>query len=166
MKRIVLLCLFMTAAAINSPIHAHHSFAATFTTDTISVEGVVVKLRFVNPHVLITLSVKDDDGEVTEWVSEGGAASLMRGRGWGADTLKPGDYIRITGNSTRNGSPMISIGNVEFVNALTGEVTRQVGQAAEQDEYATSSETTISLMLADGVPNFTGTWIAPPQGSR
>lgn len=153
----------MAAIAINFPTHAHHSFAATFTSDVISVEGAVQSLRFVNPHVLITLSVEDDDGGETEWIAEGGAASLMRSQGWGPDTLKAGDYVRVTGNSTRNGSPMVTISTVEFVNADTGEVAGQAGQGVEQVEYAAAATAIMPMTLADGIPNLTGIWTGPPR---
>ena len=71
---------------------AHHSFQATFTSDrTISVEGVVTDYRFKNPHILIYLDVTDDDGVVTNWMSEGGAATLMRRRGWDRNTISKGE---------------------------------------------------------------------------
>jgi len=90
----------------------------------------------------------------------------MRRQGWGPNTLKPGDHVRVTGNSTRNGSPMVTIGTVEFINPETGEVTGQVGRVVEQEEYAEASVKIIPMMLADGIPNLTGTWTGPPRKRR
>ncbi len=163
MKKLFFVSLFMAATTINFSALAHHSFASTFTNDTISVEGAVKSLKFVNPHVLVTFSVKDDDGGETEWVAEGGAASLMRRQGWDADTLIEGDYIKITGNSTRNGSPMVTIGTVEYVNADTGEVIGQVAQGAEQEDYFDAAPEIIPMELADGIPNLTGIWTGPAR---
>ena len=101
-----------------APANAHHSFAATYTDEIIVVEGVVDSLKFSNPHVIVYIEVTDENDNVTEWLGEGGSATQLRNLGWNRETLSPGDYIRITGASTRNGSRMVSMvepDSVEFV---------------------------------------------------
>ncbi len=89
---------------------AHHSFQATFDADvTVTVDGVIKDFRFRNPHVLIYLDVSNDDGTVTNWMAEGPSATGWRRAGWKNDSLKPGDMLRVTGNATHDGSPMVSI---------------------------------------------------------
>ena len=96
---------------------AHHSFRATFKADeTISVEGIVTEFSFRNPHILIYMDVTDDEGKTTNWMSEGSAATNMRRNGWSKDSLKPGELIRVTGKSTHDGSPMVSIDQVDILN--------------------------------------------------
>src|SRR6186997_2706627 len=52
---------------------AHHSFAAEFdSTKPVSLQGVVTKMEWINPHSWIHLDVKNDDGTVTKWMIEGG----------------------------------------------------------------------------------------------
>ncbi|MBX2849356.1 MAG: hypothetical protein KTR16_13615 [Acidiferrobacterales bacterium] len=48
------------------------------------------------------LSFTDANGEVTRWITEGLAATLLRGLGWSRDTNSEGDVNRVTGNSSRN----------------------------------------------------------------
>jgi len=140
---------------LSSPIaQAHHSFASTFTNDIITVEGVVERMSFTNPHVIIYFNVTDENGQQQEWMSEGGAATLKRREGWDRNTLAKGDYIQITGNSTRNGSPMVSMEEVHFVDPDTGAVLGSPG-TGERAPYVHGAT---PMQLADGRPNFTGFW--------
>ena len=96
--------------SIASGAVAHHSFQATFDADvTVTVDGVVKDFRFRNPHVLIYLDVSNDDGSVTTWMAEGSSATGWRRAGWKNGSLNPGDRLRVTGNATHDGSPMVSI---------------------------------------------------------
>ena len=160
MKKTFFTIAIMTAMSGTIPTQAHHSFSATFTQEVITVEGVVNRMSFTNPHVMVYFDVTDENGEVTEWSAEGGAATSMRGRGWSRDTLEKGDHISITGNSTRNGSPMVSIAEVNLRNPQTGELLGDPSQALEVTEEAFS--TSISMTLADGRPNLSGAWVQNP----
>src|SRR4029077_500031 len=75
---------------------AHHSFAMFDTEHPIELSGTVKEFRFVNPHSLLILQVKDNNGEVTDWVLEGGAPALLVRAGMTAKSLKAGDEIIIT----------------------------------------------------------------------
>lgn len=141
-----------------STANAHHSFAATFKDgEEIAVEGVVSSFSFKNPHVLIYLDVTNADGSVTNWMSEGGSATNMRSRGWTRDTFNAGDRVRIHGNPTHDGSPMVSIESVEILDPDSGEVIRTLGQG--RAERAPIEIVQIPLTLEDGRPNLTGAWV-------
>jgi len=142
------------------PTQAHHAFSATFTTDEITVQGTVKRVNFTNPHVMIYFDVTDENGEITEWVSEGSAATSLRGRGWSRDSLKSGDLISISGNTSRNGSPMVSMRDINLVNPQTGELLGDPGTAVAVTEVAVS--TSIPMALADGRPNLSGAWVQNP----
>ena len=160
MLKIVGISIIIGAVLGTTPTYAHHSFAATFTNDTITVEGYVEDFKFANPHVTVWFNVTGENGEVTRWVSEGGSATAMRRGGWGRDTVVKGDYIRITGNSSRNGSPMVSTGELVFVDPDTGAVLREPG-GEETEEVAVIN---MPLQLENGLPNFTGTWTRDSTG--
>ena len=138
------------------PVQAHHSFSATFTEEVITVEGVVNNVKFVNPHVTVYFDVTDENGEVTEWVAEADSATSLRRDGWERDTLKSGDYISITGNSTRNGSPMVSMEEINLVNPRTG---ASLGSPGSKEAAETAiSYSSVEMTLQDGRPNLSGTW--------
>jgi hypothetical protein len=170
--------LVLLAAATTA--FGHHSFQATFKSDeTISVEGIVTDYRFKNPHVLLYVDVTNEDGSVTSWMSEGGSATSLRRRGWARDTLSNGQKVRITGNSTHDGSPMVSIETIEIIDASSNTVVATLGNppapgrpgaappggtgmAAKPHEPAQFTK----LKLDDGRVNLTGAWVQPRSGPR
>ncbi|MDE0001054.1 MAG: DUF6152 family protein, partial [Rhodospirillaceae bacterium] len=139
-------------------VHAHHSFAASFTDERIMREGVVERYVFKNPHVLLYIAVTDDDGDSGTWMVEGGSATGLRRAGWSADTLSIGDLVRINGRAGRNNRPMISM---ESVAVLDPESRLELNDLP-LDNFAQGSESaeilSLSLTLDDGLPNLTGTW--------
>jgi hypothetical protein len=147
------LALAMAISAISA--QAHHSFSATFTDEIITVEGYVEKMSFSNPHVIIYFNSTDEAGNQLQWMSEGGAATLLRNRGWSRDSLVEGDYIRVTGNSTRNGSPMVSMEEINLVNPSNGAI---VGTPGEQVTETVAVNNSLPMQRADGLPNLTGAW--------
>lgn len=158
-----LIGLILAPVLVAAPVHAHHSFAATFTEDIIVVEGIVERVKFSNPHVIVYFDVTDENGEVTQWLSEGGSATTYRNRGWDQNTIVPGTYIRITGASSRNGSPMISMvedGSLEYVDPSTGLVVGIPGGTVEENK----SVFDMPLQLANGLPNISGAWTGEATG--
>jgi hypothetical protein len=76
---------------------AHHSMSE-FNRDTVTeVEGVVSKVSWVNPHVLLEVTATDKNGAKTVWTFEGGAVSAQRRRGLTGDRLKIGDKVKVAG---------------------------------------------------------------------
>ena len=123
--------LVLPAVFFATAVSAHHSFQATFKSDAvISVEGVVTDYSFRNPHVLVYLDVTNEDGTVTSWMSEGGSATGKRRDGWDRNTIQAGQKIRITGDSTHDGSPMVSIDTIEILDAESGAVVKTLGERA------------------------------------
>jgi hypothetical protein len=148
---------------------AHHSFQATFNSDVeITVDGAITDFRFRNPHVIIYLDVTNDDDTVTNWMAEGSAATGWRRSGWANDSLNPGDILRVTGNATHDGSPMISIGELAMLDATGENVIAKLSSnedpavALGQSTQAANTDSAgevyiIPLTLPTGEPNFSGT---------
>jgi hypothetical protein len=82
---------------------AHHSFAVFFDSQkSITITGVVTEYKFVNPHGVIVLNVRNDAGVVEQWKIETNSPSILRRRGWAPDTLKAGETITVEGWPGRN----------------------------------------------------------------
>ena len=169
---------------------AHHSFSATFRiNDKITVEGVVTKYSFKNPHVLVYFDVENEDGTTTEWVSEGASATNMRRRGWDSDTFTGGERVIVTGDRTHDGSPMTSLNTIQVLDE-NGQVVR-VESENEEDAVAAVNNNTenaaaggmggmggmgganeqdfvkaapMDLTLENGQPNLTGAWTRQGMG--
>jgi hypothetical protein len=83
--------------------HAHHSFAATYIeTQSVTIEGQLVQFLLRNPHSFVHVNVKEPDGSIVRYVVEWGSPTQLGGHGVNRDTLKPGDYVIISGNPGRN----------------------------------------------------------------
>jgi hypothetical protein len=92
---------------------AHHSFAVFFdSTRTISITGIVTEFRFTNPHGLITVEVKGDNGRTTVWRAETNSPSVLRRRGWTTTSLEAGETVTIDGWASRDGTNYIRMSRV------------------------------------------------------
>ena len=107
-----LIAIFSTGVGLlflSVPSYGHHGTAIVYDlTQSITVSGTVADFRFVNPHTLIYLDVRAEDGKVVSWL--GGLSSnisLSRREGWTRETLKPGDEISVTGAPARGGAPSV-----------------------------------------------------------
>lgn len=100
--------------ALNAGL-AHHSFSAMFDgSKPITLEGVVTKVEWANPHVYFYIDVKDAEGKTENWACEtAGPNSLIR-RGWKRDSLKVGDRVTVRGYLAKNGSKLADAREVTF----------------------------------------------------
>lgn len=109
-KPAFLLAAMLGVVSVSAPVLAHHGEANYDTDKTVNVKGTVTDFQFVNPHVQITLDVKNDKGEIEKWVGEARSpAMLARYGGWDKDTIKVGDVITFYGHRTRNGTPFMRL---------------------------------------------------------
>ncbi len=99
------LCGMVAAAALVlfcAPLSAHHSFAATYVEDvSVTIEGELVQFLLRNPHSYVHLMVKEKDGSMVRYVVEWGSPAQLSGK-VSRDTLKPGDFVVVSGNPGRN----------------------------------------------------------------
>lgn len=125
-KLTILLCLaaLSSVSLVSLPLLAHHGAAEYDNTRSISVQGTVTEMRYLNPHVLILFTVKDDKGQTVEWTAESQSPNLLSRRGWSRSTLKPGDQITVTGHPVRNGAPAMSAQKIVFAD---GHATPDMG---------------------------------------
>ena len=89
------------ALTLTGAVRAHHSAAAFDTRAEKTVKGTVTQYRFSNPHIYITMDVKNDDGTTTSMEVEAGAASVLNGLGFTKESLKVGDIVTVVGNPSR-----------------------------------------------------------------
>ena len=100
-----------------SAVQAHHSFAAQYDPEKpVTMQGMVTKVEWLNPHVYFYLDVSDSDGNVTRWAFEMAAPSALRNRGWSRNSMTIGDIVEVDGVLARDGSPLVNA----FTVLLTG----------------------------------------------
>lgn len=98
------------------PVFAHHGRATYDETKLASIMGTVSSFQFSNPHVQLILDVKDDKGNLAEWVGEGTSPNMLVREGWNRRTIKPGDQITATGHPARNGTNSMRIEKIVLPN--------------------------------------------------
>jgi hypothetical protein len=92
---------------------AHHSFAVFFDdTKSVTVTGSVTEFRFTNPHAIIEVTRKTPQGQIETWRAETNAVTLLRRRGWTAESLKVGEMVTIDGWPSRDGSRYLRVRRV------------------------------------------------------
>lgn len=155
----------MAAGAVSPIALAHHSFSATFVEgEKTMIEGVVTNFSFRNPHVLLYVDVTNEDGTVTNWVSEGNSATLLRRSGWDAETFAAGTVVQVSGDSTRDGTPMTSIDFVHILDPDTGEISETKVRDNRLELYKPEVEDNVGLVRDDGTPNVSGVWAIQYRG--
>jgi hypothetical protein len=98
-----------------SPLFAHHSWPVERSKE-ITVNGTVTGYDWANPHVMIGLDVKADNGKVEKWNVGGPSTARMAGNGWDRNTLKAGDVITAIGYRFADGSNILRLEKVVMSN--------------------------------------------------
>lgn len=106
-QRIFLLgSAFLFLFAISSA-WAHHSPSAVFDmTSRMSVTGTLTKIDWINPHIVIAVDAKGDNGKIDHWTFESNPPSWYRSVGLArADFAKAvGQTITVEGVRARDGT--------------------------------------------------------------
>jgi hypothetical protein len=97
LKAAAAVALFGSLALGVSSVAAHHSSTMYDHSKTMTIKGVAVELRWVNPHVSLSINGTINDGEAPElWVMEmTSPGNLVRAGGWRRDAVKPGDRVEV-----------------------------------------------------------------------
>ena len=110
-----LLTAAVLVAALVMPVSAHHSFSAEFdSTKSVTLDGEVVMMEWVNPHSWLHIDVKKPDGTVERWKIEGGSPSVLMRLGWNRNSLPAGTRITVVGFQAKDGSLRASSRDLRF----------------------------------------------------
>ena len=101
--------------AAASPLFAHHSWPVD-TSREITVRGTVTGYTWANPHVMIDLDVREDNGKIAKWDVGGPSTTRMAGNGWDKSTLKMGDVITAIGYRFTDGSNVLRLQKIVMAN--------------------------------------------------
>ena len=102
---LVLTALGSIVAGI-STVAAHHSTTMFDHSKTLTISGTVVELRWVNPHVSLSVNGKLKDSEETGvWVMEmTSPGNLVRAGGWTRNAVKAGEKVQVDFSPLRDTS--------------------------------------------------------------
>ena len=106
------LALFLMAV---TPVSAHHSVSKGFDeTRETTIQGVITKVEWMNPHVWIYIDVKGTDGKVANWAVETGSPTALAKAGIKRDSIPIGVSVVITGYRAKDGSNTINGNQIKF----------------------------------------------------
>jgi hypothetical protein len=101
----------LTLVSAVMPLSAHHSWPIS-SDRLVTVKGTVLEFKWANPHPMMTLEVKANDGRTEKWEIGGPAINRMESNGWTKETVKPGDVITGIGYQFADGSKIIRLERV------------------------------------------------------
>lgn len=101
-RKCLVVAAVLSVLACLSVARAHHSFAVYDFSQQIEFAGTVDTLNFKNPHIAMTLSVTDAEGntQIIDFI-EGAPANMLARKGLTPDLIAPGKEV------TAIGSPLI-----------------------------------------------------------
>ena len=113
MMKVLLVPVFVILALVSGavPLSAHHSWPLSYS-QLVTVKGTVREFAWENPHPMITLEVRTDDGKVETWSVGGPAIKRTEANGWTKNTVKVGDVITGTGYQFADGQKIIRLERV------------------------------------------------------
>ncbi len=123
--RVILLAMAV-AMVMSVPMMAHHTGSFLYTDKTVTLKGTVKSWLWSNPHCVLTLDIKGDDGQVVLWRAETQAPNTIALEGYRARSFKPGDEVTVTLRLAANGGPF-----AQLVQAVLPDGTK-VGTAPEE----------------------------------
>lgn len=112
--------------ATGLPALAHHSFSNEYDeTKPMTLEGVVTRIDWENPHVHYYVDVAQADGTTVNWVCETGGPNRLARRGWTRDSLKVGDRVTVHAFPAKDSSHAadgrkVTLGNGQTIGTKPG----------------------------------------------
>jgi len=115
-------------ALLSVTLRAHHSISAVYDDSLrITIEGTVTQFQFVNPHPLVVVDVRGDDGKTHQWRLEMDTHRELAEIGFTSGTFKPGDRLVVIGSRARRQAQSLYIQRLD--RPLDGFSYEQVGSS-------------------------------------
>jgi hypothetical protein len=93
----------LALALWSATARAHHSIAAVYDgSKQVTIEGVVTRFQFTNPHPIVVMEVSDAGGKRQDWRLEMDNRSELAAVGVTTETLRPGDRVVVSGSLARS----------------------------------------------------------------
>lgn len=94
----------LAASLLAAPALAHHSFAMFDSNKLVVLDGTVTEFEWTNPHGWVHFITVGPEGKPLEYSIEMASVAQQARVGWKADSLKPGDKIKIEFNPLKDGT--------------------------------------------------------------
>jgi hypothetical protein len=131
MRGLLILTVLLGAFAIATSVAlAHHSLAAEFDeTQPVTLDGVISRVEWINPHVYLHVDVTDTAGTVTPWSVETFPPTTLRRGGLTKEKLGLGQKVSLLAFKARNSPTLAFLRKITFADGR--ELVIWLGDAAE-----------------------------------
>jgi hypothetical protein len=145
---LVKLCRVAALLLLTTASYAHHGVAPHYDdSKPVTLDGVVSKFDFVNPHSFLYLRVKNSEGTEAEWTCELASRSVLARNGLKAEMFAPGAHVVVLGSAARHNATGCAMREARFDD---GRVLRAAALYG-----ATPATTAVPLGEADSI---NGVW--------
>ena len=121
-KKITAWTFVLTVLASAGSLLAHHTLSNFDTEKAITVKGTIVRFERVNPHSILFVDQKREDGQIQRWAVEGPGIFQLDRMGLGKVALKAGDVVEACGYVvTKEGVKLRRPISIEF-NSVSGRI--------------------------------------------
>ena len=104
-SRISVIILGVALALTVVPVCAHHAFSAEFdVNEPVTLEGILTRWEMINPHSWFHIEVEGSDGEVVQWMVEGGSPNQLIRMGVTQNTVPVGTVLIVEGYLAKDGT--------------------------------------------------------------
>jgi len=87
------------------PMWAHHAFAGEFDVNKpLTLEGKLTRWEMINPHSWFHIDVEGPDGEVVQWMVEGGSPNQLIRNGVTQNSVAIGTVLVVEGYQAKDGT--------------------------------------------------------------
>jgi hypothetical protein len=116
--KIPVVFIFFTILFAAGSLEAHHSPSAVFDMDKkFALQGTLTQVDWINPHIVVFMDAKKDDGSVETWKFESNPPSWFRRVGITRNDLAKaiGQNVTVEGSRAKDGSRYGYLLKVTFV---------------------------------------------------
>jgi len=99
--------IFFTVLLAAGPLPAHHSPSAVFDMEKrFTVAGTLTQVDWINPHIVVFMDAKKEDGSMETWKFESNPPSWFRRVGLARNDIAKGlgQTVTVEGARAKNGS--------------------------------------------------------------
>jgi len=123
--------------SMSVPLGAHHTGTFLYADKLVTLKGTVKTWLWSNPHCVLAVDVKGEDGQAVLWRAETQAPNTIYLEGYRARSFKPGDEVTVTLRVAANGGPFGQLVQAVLpdgakLGSLPGEGARGRGAPAPQ----------------------------------
>jgi len=90
----------------------HHSFAEIDGGVDQELSGEVVRVQWRNPHIRLSIRVREDDGTEQVWDMEGGDLNSLNRSGVTGDLVQLGQDVRVAGTTSTRRERYMAVSNI------------------------------------------------------